>query len=188
MARILLGNAGLALLFHPSVIILFFIRAPVTGPGFCYTLLTSLWLFHPPGIITFMSMAPYSFCLLLASLLLLNPFGIISFSYSRAGVLLGVAVLLLTIPSTRNHLFLVYGPKIMLVIAGLPSSLDIKKKNRQLEFARGCRDCVILSVLGQEEGCTVKFTPSPEGVPEGKTQGISWRQRGIFDRISQLES
>ena len=60
MARILLGNAGLAFLwlFHPLVIILFFVRAPLTGQGFCCTLLTSLWLFHPPGIITCMSMAP----------------------------------------------------------------------------------------------------------------------------------
>ena len=31
----------------------------------------------------------------------------------------------------------------------------------------------IVSVLGQEEGCTVKFTHPPEGVPEGKAQGNS---------------
>ena len=43
---------------HPPVIIPFFARAPLTGPGLCYTLLTSLWLFHPSGIITFMSIAP----------------------------------------------------------------------------------------------------------------------------------
>ena len=41
--------------------------------------------------------------------------------------LLGVAVLLLTIPSTRNHLFLVYGANIILVIAGLPlTTLSIR--------------------------------------------------------------
>ena len=28
-----------------------------------------------------------------------------------------------------------------------------------------------VSVLGQEEGYTVKNTPLPEGVPEGKAQG-----------------
>ena len=30
-----------------------------------------------------------------------------------------------------------------------------------------------VSVLGQEEGYTVKYTPSPEGVPEGQAQGNS---------------
>ena len=35
-------------------------------------------------------------------------------------VLVGVAVLLLTIPSTRNHLYIVYGANVMLVISGLP--------------------------------------------------------------------
>ena len=29
------------------------------------------------------------------------------------------------------------------------------------------------SVLGQEEGYTVKYTPSPEGVPEGEARGNS---------------
>ena len=28
-----------------------------------------------------------------------------------------------------------------------------------------------LSVLGQEEGYTVKYTPSPEGVPKGTPEG-----------------
>ena len=30
-----------------------------------------------------------------------------------------------------------------------------------------------VSVLGQEEGYTVKYTPSPEGVPESKARGNS---------------
>ena len=30
-----------------------------------------------------------------------------------------------------------------------------------------------VSVLGQEEGYTVKYTPLREGVPEGKAQGNS---------------
>ena len=30
-----------------------------------------------------------------------------------------------------------------------------------------------VSVLGQEEGDTVKYTPSPEGVTEGEAQGNS---------------
>ena len=30
-----------------------------------------------------------------------------------------------------------------------------------------------ISVLGQEEGYTVKYTPLPEGVPEGKARGNS---------------
>ena len=29
----------------------------------------------------------------------------------------------------------------------------------------------IVSVLGQDKGCTVKFTPSPEGVPKAKPEG-----------------
>ena len=45
-----------------------------------------------------------------------------------------------------------------------------------------------VSVLGRDEGYTVKYTPLPEGVPEGEARGSSWRQRGIFDRISQVES
>ena len=30
-----------------------------------------------------------------------------------------------------------------------------------------------VSELGQEEGCTVKYTPPPEGVPKGKARGNS---------------
>jgi hypothetical protein len=33
--------------------------------------------------------------------------------------------------------------------------------------------CDIASVLGREEGYTVKYTHSPEGVPDGKAQGKS---------------
>ena len=40
----------------------------------------------------------------------------------------------------------------------------------------------------QEEGCTVKYTPLLEGVPEGEDQGSSLRRRGLFDRISRSES
>ena len=46
----------------------------------------------------------------------------------------------------------------------------------------------IVSVLGQEEGYTVKYNPPPEGVPEGEAWGNSWRRRGIFDSISPVES
>ena len=45
-----------------------------------------------------------------------------------------------------------------------------------------------VSVLGWEEGYTVKYIPLPEGVPKGEAWGSSWRQRGIFERISQAES
>ena len=37
----------------------------------------------------------------------------------------------------------------------------------------------IVSVLGQEEGFTVKYTPSPEGVSEGEA-------RGTLTQCSQL--
>ena len=33
-----------------------------------------------------------------------------------------------------------------------------------------------VSVLGQDEGYTVKYSPPSEGVPEGKARGISRRQ------------
>ena len=45
-----------------------------------------------------------------------------------------------------------------------------------------------VSILGRDEGYTVKYTSSPEVIPEGKAQGNSGRRRGIFDRISQVES
>ena len=48
----------------------FFAREPLTRQGFCNKLKTSPWLFHPPGIIIFMSIVPRSCFLLLASLLL----------------------------------------------------------------------------------------------------------------------
>ena len=57
-------------------------------------------------------------CLLLASLAQFHPQGIISFS-SMARIMLGKAGLPLINPSTRKHIFLVYGSKIMLVIACL---------------------------------------------------------------------
>ena len=31
----------------------------------------------------------------------------------------------------------------------------------------------LVSVLGREEGYTVKYTPPPEGIPEGKARGNS---------------
>ena len=46
----------------------------------------------------------------------------------------------------------------------------------------------ILSVLGLDSGYTVKYTPLPSGVPSGFALGNSFRQRGIFDRISLLLS
>ena len=42
-----------------------------------------------------------------------------------------------------------------------------------------------VSVLGREEGYTIKYTPPPEGVPEAKPEGTPER---IFDRISRAES
>ena len=45
-----------------------------------------------------------------------------------------------------------------------------------------------VSVLGQEEGYMVKYTPSPEGVPEGEAQGNCRRRRNICDRTSRVES
>ena len=36
----------------------------------------------------------------------------------------------------------------------------------------------IVSVLGQEEGYTVKYTLTSEGVSEGKARGNSWRGEG----------
>ena len=33
--------------------------------------------------------------------------------------------------------------------------------------------CITVSVLGRDEGYTVKYNPLPEGVPEGEAQGNS---------------
>ena len=107
MARILLGNAGPPLTI-PSTSNHPFLRQGTFNKARIMTLLTSLGLFHPPGIITFMSIAPRSCWLLLASLLLFHPSGIVSptAQLQQARVLLGVAGLPLTIPSNRNHLCL----------------------------------------------------------------------------------
>ena len=37
------------------------------------------------------------------------------------------------------------------------------------------------TVFGQDKGYTVKYSPSHEGVPEGKAQGNSQRRRAILD-------
>ena len=113
MARILLNNAGPPLTipstsnhsficqgaFNRARIMLDIVNIPLTIPS------TRNHHFNVYCAIIILAIA--------ASLLLLDPFGIISFM----GIL-GVAVLLLTIPSTRHHPFLVYGANIMLVIAG----------------------------------------------------------------------
>ena len=44
-----------------------------------------------------------------------------------------------------------------------------------------------VSVLGREEGYMVKYTPLPEGVPDGRAQANARRQRGIFDSISRVK-
>ena len=36
-----------------------------------------------------------------------------------------------------------------------------------------------VSVLGWDKGYTVKYTPLPEGVPDGKARGNSWMQ-GVY--------
>ena len=46
----------------------------------------------------------------------------------------------------------------------------------------------IMSVLGLDSGYTVKYTPSPSGVPQGFALGNSFSRRGIFDHISLLSS
>ena len=46
----------------------------------------------------------------------------------------------------------------------------------------------IVSVLGRDKRYKVKYNPLPEGVPENEARGSSWRQRDIFDRISQDET
>ena len=45
-----------------------------------------------------------------------------------------------------------------------------------------------LSVLGLDSGYTVKYTPLPSGVTLVLALGNSFRQRGIFTRISLLSS
>ena len=50
-------------------------------------------------------------------------------------------------------------------------------RHRQRDEVRLDNDCLndTVSVLGLNLGYTVKYTPSPEGVPEGKVSGNSFR-------------
>ena len=43
-------------------------------------------------------------------------------------------------------------------------------------------------ILGQEKEYTVKPTPLPDGVPQGKCQGNCCKRRAVFDHISQVRS
>ena len=45
-----------------------------------------------------------------------------------------------------------------------------------------------VSVLGQDEGYTVKYSHTSEGVPEGEAQGNSQRRRAIIDGVSQVKA
>ena len=78
-------------------------------PESCWLLLASLCLFHPTGIISFSSKLsstrPGWYWVLTASLWLNHPLGIISF-FSMVSIIFCIVCLNLTIPSTRKHLFL----------------------------------------------------------------------------------
>ena len=106
-------------LFHPPGII----SSSKPEPVSYLVLLTLLCLFHPPGVIPFSSMASFSgpvWCwVLLASLWVFHPPGIISFFQDYVEYCLPF----LTLPSTRNNLLLVYGAKIMLVVAGFTCTI-----------------------------------------------------------------
>ena len=39
---------------------------------------------------------------------------------------------------------------------------------------------MIVFVLGREKGYKVKYTPPPEGVPEGKARGNYRRRKGVY--------
>ena len=43
-----------------------------------------------------------------------------------------------------------------------------------------------VSVLGRDNGYTVKYSPSSEGVPKGKARWNFWRQRSILDSTEKL--
>ena len=47
----------LPLIFHPPGSLSYSFMASSTGPGLCLVMLASLWLFHPPWIITFFTRA-----------------------------------------------------------------------------------------------------------------------------------
>ena len=68
-----------------------------------------------------------------------------------------------------------------------PSTWEITWTAWQYFHLKG-RIVLTVSLLGRDKGYTVKYFPLPEGVPEGKAWGNSWRQRVIFDRISRVES
>ena len=50
------------------------------------------------------------------------------------------------------------------------------------------RKYITISVLGQDEGYQVKYSPLGGGVPKGKGRGNSQRWRAIFDSIYQVKS
>ena len=58
MARTLLSLLASLCLFYPPGIIFFSFMALAKGPGSCRVMLSFLWLFHPPVIISVFSRAP----------------------------------------------------------------------------------------------------------------------------------
>ena len=83
-ARIILGIVGLPVTIPSTRNHLFLHQKTFNRARIMLSIACLPWLFHPPGMISFLSMAPRSCLLLLAFLLLLHQSGFISFSYSMS--------------------------------------------------------------------------------------------------------
>ena len=101
-----------------------------------------------------MSIAPRSCWLLLASLLLFHPSGIVSptAQLQQARVLLGVAGLPLTIPSNRNHLCLLHEAlswaRIMFGVNDAHLTISSTRNNHHFLYGVFNRAMITLGVVG----------------------------------------
>ena len=72
-ARMILGIVGLPMTIPSTKNHLFLLQGTLNRARIMLSIACLPWIFHPPGIISFLSMAPRSCWLLLASLLLFHP-------------------------------------------------------------------------------------------------------------------
>ena len=112
--------------FHPPGIISSS-KLPLPEPGSYWLLLAFLCLFHPPGVISFSSVASLpgpGLCLTVTIPSTRYHFFSSPGHFEQGQDYVEYFLPSLTIPFTRNHLFIVYGTKIMLVISGLPLTIS----------------------------------------------------------------
>ena len=81
---------------------------------------------------------------------------------------------------TYIEVFKVYQEVSLMYQEHNPTVHCIKHNNVQ------CTVHYTVSVLGRDKGYTVKYSPPPEGVPEGKARGNSRMWMSLFDLISRV--